>query len=88
VVTNDNPRTESEEKIRDDIFEGFRKPEKAVFIADRKEAIAHAISKAHPGDAVLIAGKGHEDYQIIGKEKFHLSDIEIAQEIIGELSDD
>ena len=88
VVTNDNPRTESEEKIREDIFAGFRKAEKASFISDRKEAIKHALNNAQPGDAVLIAGKGHEDYQIIGTEKFHLSDIEIATQIIEELSDD
>ena len=87
VVTNDNPRTESEENIKNDIFQGFRKPEKATFIADRREAIDYALRKANPGDAVLIAGKGHEDYQIIGNEKFHLSDIEIAEEIIDELTE-
>ena len=78
VVTFDNPRTEASEKIHDDIFSGFRKPEKIVYIEDRLQAIKDCIKRANPGDAVLVAGKGHEDYQIIGKEKFHLSDLEIA----------
>lgn len=88
IVTNDNPRTESPEQIRDDIFEGFRKPEKAKFIEDREEAIRYALNKAQLGDAVLIAGKGHEDYQIIGKQKLHLSDLEIANKVIEEMSND
>ncbi|WP_196137160.1 UDP-N-acetylmuramoyl-L-alanyl-D-glutamate--2,6-diaminopimelate ligase [Aliikangiella sp. G2MR2-5] len=85
VVTNDNPRTESVEQIKNDIFTGFRKPEKAVFIADRETAIRETLAKAQVGDAVLIAGKGHEDYQIIGKEKFHLSDLDIATKAIEEM---
>ncbi len=88
IVTNDNPRTESETQIRDDIFAGFKRPEKAVFIQDRSEAIRQILLKAQVGDAVLIAGKGHEDYQIIGKEKFHLSDIEIAEAVIAEIAND
>lgn len=79
VVTFDNPRTESSELIKADIFEGFRKPEKVKYIEDREQAILNTIAKANPGDAVLIAGKGHEDYQIIGTEKSHLSDLEIAK---------
>ena len=84
VVTFDNPRTESSEKIREDIFSGFRKPEKAIYIEDRSDAIRTTIAKANPGDAILIAGKGHEDYQIIGKEKFHLSDLEIVKKAVEE----
>lgn len=78
IVTQDNPRFESEATIKQDIFSGFEKADKHTYISDREEAIKHAISKAMPGDAVLVAGKGHEDYQIIGKEKLHLSDKEIC----------
>jgi UDP-N-acetylmuramoyl-L-alanyl-D-glutamate--2,6-diaminopimelate ligase len=84
IVTQDNPRTESEESIRSDIFEGFKKPEKARYISDRKEAIAEAINSARPEDAILIAGKGHEDYQLIGKIKNHHSDIETCKSLIEE----
>lgn len=83
-VTFDNPRTEASETIKNDIFSGFRKPERVTYIEDREIAITTAIAKANPGDAVLIAGKGHEDYQIIGIDKFHLSDLEIAAEQIKE----
>ncbi|WP_168204016.1 UDP-N-acetylmuramoyl-L-alanyl-D-glutamate--2,6-diaminopimelate ligase [Aliikangiella coralliicola] len=88
IVTTDNPRTEPAEKIKEDIYSGFRKINKVTYIESREEAIATALKKANPGDAVLIAGKGHEDYQIIGNEKLHLSDLEIAEKHIKELSDD
>jgi len=52
-------------------------------IVDRKEAIAEALLKASPQDVVLIAGKGHEDYQIIGTQKFSFSDIQVTQEVLG-----
>ena len=82
LVTSDNPRTESLEKIIDDIEEGVlggggdRKP--YFRIADRKEAIERAIKMARENDTVLIAGKGHEDYQIIGTKKFPFDDRVIA----------
>jgi UDP-N-acetylmuramoyl-L-alanyl-D-glutamate--2,6-diaminopimelate ligase len=79
IVTMDNPRMESSEQIKTDIFAGFRKPEKVKYIKDRTEAIELAISQAQPGDAILIAGKGHEDYQIIGKEKRFHSDKKMCQ---------
>ena len=72
LVTSDNPRTESPEKIIDDIEEGLpgagdnTKP--CLRITDRREAIRRAVGMAEQGDTVLIAGKGHEDYQIIGKD--------------------
>jgi len=84
IVTQDNPRLESEETIRNDIFSGFKKPEKAVYISDRTDAIRTAINQANIGDAVLVAGKGHEDYQLIGKTKHHHSDREVCEKIIGE----
>jgi UDP-N-acetylmuramoyl-L-alanyl-D-glutamate--2,6-diaminopimelate ligase len=76
IVTSDNPRTESPEKIIDDILEGFSSMENVIVIPDRREAILHSISIALNGDIVLIAGKGHEDYQIIEKEKIHFDDRE------------
>lgn len=86
LVTSDNPRTESPEKIIDDIEEGVlssKSSDKPYFrIADRKEAITHAIELARENDTVLIAGKGHEDYQIIGKKKFPFDDREIASDAI------
>ncbi len=88
VVTNDNPRTENELKIKDDIFSGFKHAEKAIFIANRSEAISYAINHARAGDAVLIAGKGHEDYQIIGTQKYHHSDIEVAKNVLEALNND
>ncbi|MDH5433504.1 MAG: UDP-N-acetylmuramoyl-L-alanyl-D-glutamate--2,6-diaminopimelate ligase [Gammaproteobacteria bacterium] len=84
VVTTDNPRTEPVENIKNDIFSGFKKLDKVTYIEDRKEAIQFVIANASSDDAILIAGKGHEDYQIIGNEKIHLSDVEIAQAAIEE----
>ena len=60
-----------------------RAPAFRPVIADRAEAIAHAISMAQPGDGVLIAGKGHEDYQILGTEKIHFDDREQARIALG-----
>lgn len=73
IVTDDNPRTEDAAAIRTEILKGCPK---AFEIGERAEAIAFAISRLQPGDRLLIAGKGHEDYQIIGKEKHHFSDQE------------
>lgn len=74
VVTSDNPRTEPAEKIIDEICRGFSRPERARVIADRAEAIAAAIASAADGDVVLIAGKGHEDYQIVGANRLPFDD--------------
>jgi len=74
IVTSDNPRMESIEQIKQDIFDGFAKPEKVQYFESRAEAILKAINNSRTGDAVLIAGKGHEEYQIIGKEKIFFSD--------------
>lgn len=77
VITSDNPRTEDPEAIIDQVEEGMKKTECAYErLADRREAIARAIALAKPEDVVMIAGKGHEDYQIIGREKIHLDDRE------------
>jgi UDP-N-acetylmuramoyl-L-alanyl-D-glutamate--2,6-diaminopimelate ligase len=79
VVTTDNPRTEDPRAIEADILQGFDEPEKARVIPDRAEAIGWALSEALPGDCVLIAGKGHETYQIIGEERIHFDDCETAR---------
>ena len=83
IVTSDNPRTEDKEKIIGDILQGLDESIKNYeVILDRKEAIIHAIKSAKKEDVVLIAGKGHENYQIIGKEKHHFDDKEVAKEAI------
>ncbi|MDJ0743737.1 MAG: UDP-N-acetylmuramoyl-L-alanyl-D-glutamate--2,6-diaminopimelate ligase [Xenococcaceae cyanobacterium MO_167.B27] len=82
VVTSDNPRTEDPQRILDDILEGIPDTVNPLVICDRANAIATAISQAQPGDGVLIAGKGHEDYQILGTEKIHFDDREQAREAL------
>jgi len=80
ILTSDNPRTEDPEQILCDAEEGIQKTGKPYRkIADRTEAIHQAIAEARGGDLVLIAGKGHEDYQIIGRETFHFDDKEVAR---------
>jgi len=76
VVTSDNPRTEDPQVIIDDILASGIKPE--IVDADRRKAIYETISRAGPGDVILLAGKGHENYQIIGGNKRHFSDVEEA----------
>jgi len=78
LVTSDNPRTEDPEKIIEDILPGMGGIDYQVLV-DRRKAIFHACSIASAGDTIVIAGKGHEDYQIIGTEKFHFDDREEVQ---------
>jgi len=84
IVTSDNPRTEEPNDIINDVVAGFEKgdTQKIVIEPDRKKAVELAINSAGKDDIVLIAGKGHEDYQIIGKKKSHFSDKEIARECL------
>ena len=84
VVTSDNPRTEDPERILQDILEGIPESVEPIVISDRATAIHTAILQAAPGDGVLIAGKGHEDYQILGTEKIHFDDREQAREALEE----
>ncbi|MEP6925603.1 MAG: UDP-N-acetylmuramoyl-L-alanyl-D-glutamate--2,6-diaminopimelate ligase [Pyrinomonadaceae bacterium] len=80
VLTSDNPRTEDPLQIITQIEIGLEPTGTAfVTIPDRREAIYRAISEANSGDVILIAGKGHETYQIVGDEKFHFDDREVAQ---------
>jgi len=83
ILTSDNPRNEDPDRILADAEAGIQKTGKPYQkIGDRREAIHHAISQARTDDLVLIAGKGHEDYQIIGREVFHFDDKEVAREAL------
>jgi UDP-N-acetylmuramoyl-L-alanyl-D-glutamate--2,6-diaminopimelate ligase len=77
-VTSDNPRTENPTSIIDEIAVGFSRPGSAIIEPDRREAIRRILDDANPADVVLLAGKGHENYQIIGTEKRHFDDAEEA----------
>jgi UDP-N-acetylmuramoyl-L-alanyl-D-glutamate--2,6-diaminopimelate ligase len=79
IVTSDNPRTEDPQRILDDVVAGIDPAAPFTVEGDRAAAIRRAILKAKPGDCVLIAGKGHEDYQILGTEKVHFDDREQAE---------
>jgi UDP-N-acetylmuramoyl-L-alanyl-D-glutamate--2,6-diaminopimelate ligase len=82
IVTSDNPRTEDPERILDDIEAGMT-PGAHERIEDRRSAIARAIAVAGEGDVVLLAGKGHETYQVRGTVKHPFDEREIVQEIVG-----
>jgi UDP-N-acetylmuramoyl-L-alanyl-D-glutamate--2,6-diaminopimelate ligase len=76
IVTSDNPRTENPEAIIDDVLSGIPPGKKVVREADRKLAITMALTQARSGDVVLLAGKGHENYQVVGRDKKHFDDRE------------
>ena len=76
IVTSDNPRTENPEAIIDDVLSGIPPGKKVVRETDRKLAITMALTQARSGDVVLLAGKGHETYQVLGREKIHFDDRE------------
>ena len=80
VVTSDNPRGESPADIIDDILGGMRKPENATAIEDRAAAIDWAIAHADDDDQILIAGKGHEQFQVVGSEAIPFSDYAVAKQ--------
>ncbi len=82
VVTSDNPRTEDPQRILDDVLAGIPDGVNPTVICDRATAIRTAILQAQPGDGVLLAGKGHEDYQILGTEKIHFDDREHARDAL------
>ena len=83
VVTNDNPRSESPEMIAEDILVGITGSPCHVEL-DRGAAIRHAVLNARSGDTVLVAGKGHENYQLVGKNKLDFSDVSCAAEALRE----
>lgn len=89
IITDDNPRTERSADIIDEILAGTKVSDRSSsacctdlqIIADRREAIVYAMSHAAAVDWVLVAGKGHEDYQIVGREQLHFSDRELVAEL-------
>ena len=88
IITSDNPRTENPLTIIEQIETGLKNTNCPYLkIPDRREAISAAIEKANPGDVVIIAGKGHENYQIVGADKFHFDDREAAQEALEKLKE-
>ena len=78
VITNDNPRSEKPEKICDDILAGIKVENDVQVILDRKKAITSAVQTLGEDEVLLIAGKGHEEIQIIGSDRFPFSDYEVA----------
>ena len=78
VLTSDNPRSEDPDQVLDDLLAGLRRPGHALVEPDRRLAIAAALADARPGDAVLIAGKGHHKYQILADRVVPFDDAEVA----------
>jgi UDP-N-acetylmuramoyl-L-alanyl-D-glutamate--2,6-diaminopimelate ligase len=94
IVTSDNPRSEDAARIIEEIQRGIVTPADrlgargpkgtpSIAIVDRREAIARAIQEARAGDLVLIAGKGHEKYQVIGDKTLPFDDVEVARAALG-----
>ena len=86
IFTSDNPRHEAPEAILDDMTAGLDAGTRYLRITDRAEAIRTAVMMSHPGDLLLVAGKGHETYQIVGDEKHHFDDREELRKAFETLS--
>ena len=86
IVTSDNPRTENAEAIIDEVFAGITQENIVYRVPDRRTAIAMAVQSARPNDMVVIAGKGHETYQIIGDAVMPFDDREVAKEELSKCS--
>jgi len=86
VVTSDNPRTEDPYSIINDILDGDKEDKKTLFVEeDRASAIKMAVKLCKENDILLVAGKGHEDYQIIGQKKYPFSDHKVLKEALSGL---
>jgi UDP-N-acetylmuramoyl-L-alanyl-D-glutamate--2,6-diaminopimelate ligase len=86
ILTSDNPRSEPPEEIIRQIEEGVKETHSPYDIfVNRRDAIFAGIKMLNEGDALIIAGKGHENYQIIGNEKIHFDDMEVALQALGEI---
>ena len=83
IVTSDNPRNEKPSDISDDIIKGIKNKKNVIVENDRETAIKIALSKAKTGDTVLVAGKGHEEYQLIGNKKYSFSDEMTVKRLLG-----
>jgi len=89
IATSDNPRNEDPLKIISEITAGINDTNTPFQVfPDRREAIQRAISVAKTGDVVIIAGKGHETYQIIGQDKFHFDDRKVAAEALARIREE
>ncbi len=86
-ITSDNPRTEDPRKIIEDILAGLPEDSRCEVEPDRKRAIEKAVEASGEGDLVVVAGKGHEDYQIVGTRKIHFDDREIVRALLGSIAD-
>jgi UDP-N-acetylmuramoyl-L-alanyl-D-glutamate--2,6-diaminopimelate ligase len=84
IVTDDNPRTEPPTTIIRDMLKGFSDPSRIAVIQDRARAIAHAVSRARGGDVVLVAGKGHEQVQIVGEQACPFNDSRVVESVLSE----
>jgi UDP-N-acetylmuramoyl-L-alanyl-D-glutamate--2,6-diaminopimelate ligase len=84
VVTDDNPRTEDSRSIIEQVLAGMQQPDGAHVVSDRAEAIHFALAEADAGDVVVIAGKGHEDYQVVGRDVRPFSDRAVVLDALGE----
>jgi UDP-N-acetylmuramoyl-L-alanyl-D-glutamate--2,6-diaminopimelate ligase len=82
VVTDDNPRSEDGERIVADILAGMEHPKQVRVERDRAKAIRLAIELAQPGDIVMVCGKGHEDYQLVGEQRLHFCDREQVRGVL------
>jgi len=82
LITDDNPRDEVPEAIAEEIMSGINKPNQAIYIAGRELAICYALNHASAADVVLIAGKGHENYQEVAGMRFPFSDIEVVSKCL------
>ncbi len=82
IVTSDNPRTEDPDRIIDEIMGGIENTSGVIRESDRRKAIELALRQAKKHDVILIAGKGHEEYQVLGTEKIHFSDREVVEDFI------
>jgi len=86
VITSDNPRSEDPKQIIAEILQGIGTPGPNVIVeVDRQEAIRLALKRAQKGDTVIVAGKGHEDYQIVGKEKVYFDDRAVVRKFLKEI---
>jgi UDP-N-acetylmuramoyl-L-alanyl-D-glutamate--2,6-diaminopimelate ligase len=84
ILTDDNPRDDDPEAIVHGILKGMKKNSPILVEHDRRKALEYAISHAGMNDIILVAGKGHENYQLIGKEVKHYSDVETVEEILND----
>ena len=86
VITNDNPRNENPSQIIQDILSGIRDTQRVVVIQDREEAIKFALKEKKEDYVVLISGKGHETYQIVGNKKIPFDDKKIVLKYVSQTS--